>query len=440
MKQLTHIIKFSKMKKLLILLLFPVQLLYGQPGISLDSCYVWARENYPNLRNSELWSEISNLKKENYKTSYLPSVTLNGKISYQSDVVEIPVNVPGITIPTVTKDRYNAYAELQQTIWDGGISEANQTLEDAILKSNLSQLEVEVYKLNEQVALSFFTSLVVDQQVTVLQAQIKTIEERLKVVESGIRNGYIEPSAALVLKAEILNLKQQIIQINSAKTASIEMLSILTGVKINDNSTFIYATPNVGSHPDILRPELNLYASKINQFDTQKNLLDKTRNPKLFGFGQVGYGKPGLNMLLDEFKGYYLFGIGVSWNALDWKNTLRKKQIVQAQQNMVLTQQETFLLNLQMLLSNQKVHISKLEQMLENDNQMVSLRSDITKAAASKLENETITASDYIQEVQAETISKLNFELHKIQLNEAREKYILIQGKEISNKLAGSNQ
>jgi hypothetical protein len=107
---------------------------------------------------------------------------------------------------------------------------------------------------------------------------------------------------------------------------------------------------------------------------------------------------------------------------------------------MILTQQETFLLNLQLLLSNQKVHISKLEKMIENDNQMVSLRSDITKAAASKLENETITASDYIQEVQAETISKLNYELHKIQLNEAREKYILIKGKEISENLTESIQ
>ena len=67
--------------------------------------------------------------------------------------------------------------------------------------------------------------------------------------------------------------------------------------------------------------------------------------------------------------------------------------------------------------------------MLDNDNKLVELRTEISKAAASKLENETITASDYIQEIQAETISKLNYELHKIQLNEAIEKYNLIKGK-----------
>jgi len=60
---------------------------------------------------------------------------------------------------------------------------------------------------------------------------------------------------------------------------------------------------------------------------------------------------------------------------------------------------------------------------------MVALRTDITKSAASKLENETITASDYVRELQAETISKLNKELHKIQLSQAQEKYDLIKGK-----------
>jgi hypothetical protein len=115
---------------------------FGQTEVPLDSCYVWARENYPNLKQSELWQEISALKQENLATSYLPKVTLTGKISYQSEVTELPISIAGITIPTVSKDRYNAYAELQQTIWDGGISKSNRTLELAILNSNLSQLEV----------------------------------------------------------------------------------------------------------------------------------------------------------------------------------------------------------------------------------------------------------------------------------------------------------
>ncbi len=417
------------MKKLLLLFLFPIQLAAAQQEVMLDSCYLWARENYPNLKQSELWQEITALKQKNHQSNYLPQVTLNGQVSYQSEVTELPISIAGVTIPTVSKDRYNAYAELQQTIWDGGITQTNQTLEDAILKSNLSQLEVELYKLNEQVAQAFFTALIVEQQKTVIQAQIKTVNERLKMVESGIKNGVMEKSAALVLQAEILNLEQNQVELDAAKNASLQMLSILTGEKFPENSNFSYKPTSPNVNEKMLRPELELLANQRNQLGRQQDLLSKTRNPKIFGFGKVGYGKPGLNVLLDEFKGYYLFGVGVSWNAFDRKSTSRQKQVIQLQQEMLRSQEGTFVQNIELLLVQQKAQISKLETMLENDKKMVTLRTDITSAAASKLENETITTSDYIQELQAETVAKQNLELHKIQLNEAQEKYNLIKGK-----------
>jgi outer membrane protein TolC len=401
----------------------------AQTEVQLDSCYQWARENYPNLKQSELWQEISTLKKENLETAYLPKISLNGQITYQSEVITINLPNAGISVPTVTKDRYNAYAELQQAIWDGGISSANKILEEAILKSNLSQLEVEIYKLNEQVAQAFFTALIVNKQKAVLQAQVKTLNERLKMVESGIANGVLEQSAALVLQAEILNLEQNTLQLDAAKSASVQMLSILCGKTLNEDSNFSYNNLNPNFNSNFLRPELQLFANQRSQLGTQQGLLNKTRNPKLFGFGQFGYGKPGLNMLLNEFKGYYLVGVGVSWNAFDWKNTLRQKQVLQLQQKMVESQEQTFVQNIEILLVQQKEQISKLEKMIDNDLKMVALRTDITKSSASKLENETITTSDYIQELQAETVSKLNAELHKIQLNEAQEKYKLIKGK-----------
>lgn len=416
------------MRKILILLLFPFQLAVAQNNIQLDSCYVWARQNYPNLKQSELWKEINSLSIQNHETNYLPKVTLNGQVSYQSAVTEVPISVPGISIPTMAKEKYNTYAQLQQTIWDGGLTKANKSLEAAILNSNLSQLEIELYKLNEQVAQAFFTALVVNQQKEVILAQIKTINEQLDRVESGIRNGVTEPSAAMVLKAERINLDQNIVELDAAKNASHQMLELLTGKLFPENGRFTYQT-NFSFNSKLLRPELELLGVQREQLAVQSNLLSKTRNPKLYGFGQLGYGKPGLNMFLDKFKGYYLFGVGVSWNAFDWKQTSRQQEVLQKKQEMLQSQEATFIQNINLLLIQQKEQIGKLEQLISNDEKLVELRSGITKAAASKLKNETITTSDYVQELQAETIAKLQQELHKIQLNEAREKYTLIKGK-----------
>ncbi|NOR74078.1 MAG: hypothetical protein GQ525_02850, partial [Draconibacterium sp.] len=149
------------MKKLLLILFLPIQLVFGQNETSLDSCYNWARNNYPNLQKSGSWNIITSLNQENLKTTYYPKVTLNGQVSYQSDVIEIEFPIPGAENPTVPKDQYKLYADLRQTIWDGGISGANSQLEEALLKSNLSELEVELYRLNEQVSQTFFTALVI---------------------------------------------------------------------------------------------------------------------------------------------------------------------------------------------------------------------------------------------------------------------------------------
>lgn len=415
-------------KRILLLLVLPFQLAFAQSEVALDSCYVWARNNYPNLKQSELWIEITHLKQENLGTQYLPQLSLNGQASYQSDVTEVPTLLPGVSIPTLSKDQYKAYAELHQNIWDGGMSKANSAVEEAILKTNLSQLEVELFQLNEQVAQAFFTVLVVEQQKKVIQAQIKTIDEQVKKVESAIKNGAMEASSALILQAEILSLKQNLIALDAGRNGAHRMLEILIGIELPESVTFQHKNLPASNSSDLLRPELVLFQNQRSQLDSQAEVLSNARNPRIFGFGQLGYGRPGLNMLLDEFEAYYLLGVGLSWNAFDWKNTTRKKQIIQMQKEMIQNQELTFLQNIELLLVQQKEQITKMEKMLESDNQMVALRSDITKSAVSKLENEAITTSDYIQELQAETIAKLNYELHKIQLNEAHEKYRLISG------------
>lgn len=417
------------MRKLFILLLLPAQLVLAQNEVSLDSCYQRARENYPNLKQKGLWEEISSLKIDNNKTNYLPQVTLNGQATYQSDVTSIGISVPNFSIPTVSKDQYKMYAELKQSIWDGGITEANAKLEDAILKSNLSQVEVELYKLNEQVSQAFFAAIVTEKQKEVITEQKKVLEERLKMIQSAIRNQVMEKSSALELEAEILNLDQSELQLEAAKKTAIQMLSILTGKTIEENSSLEYVQMHLNPQNELSRPELELFASQKIQLEKQSDLLTRVRNPKIFGFGQAGYGRPGLNMLNDNFDTYYLVGLGVSWNAFDWKKTNRQKQILYLQSEMISHQEETFQQNINLLLAQQNEQIGKLEELMETDSKMINLRSEIAQTSASKLENETITTSDYVQYVQAETLAKLNFELHKIQLDEAKEKYELIMGK-----------
>ncbi len=418
------------MKRLLLALIFmfPLRMLYSQEVINLDSCYILARENYPNLKQSGIYREITTLQKENIGVNYLPKVVLNGQVTYQSDVTGIDISLPNVSIPQAPKDQYKAYAEIRQQIWDGGVSAASAAVEDILLQNNLNELEVELYRLNEQVAQAFFTVIIANKQLEVLNAQQRMLEARLQSVESAVKHGTAEKSSISVVKAEILNLEQNKLQMESVKSASIEVLSIYTGKPVSKDSKFMFDEPQVRSETSIQRPEMQLFDSRITQFEKQMQVLDKSRNPKFFGFGQTGYGRPGLNMLNDEFDAYYLVGAGISWTPFDWKESTRQKKVLQLQQEKIKAQEATFVQNLDLLLARQQEEINKLEKMLDTDRELVSLRSEVTKAAASKLENETITDSEYIREVQSETIAKLKYELHKIQLDEAKEKCNIIKG------------
>lgn len=413
----------------ILFLMLSFQLSYSRQVIFLDSLYVSARNTYPKLKQAGIYNEITRLKVSDHAAGKLPQMTLNSQVSYQSDVTGIKPDIPGISIPTASKDQYKVYADILQPIWDGGISNAAVKLEEALLNTSLNQLEVELHQMNEQVAQLFFAVLASGKQEEALNAQQEILLERLKAIESGIKQGIAEKTAALLIQGEILNLAQGILQAQNVKNSSIQVLSLLTGQTIDGNATFTYNSQPAKAEEKFSRPETQFFNSRLMQLENQKELVQKSRNPKLMAFGQAGIGRPGLNMLSNDFEPYFLTGIKLTWNPLDWKQTARQKQVISFQQEVVQTEEETFNRNLKVLLLKQKEEIKRLEKVLETDKQMVALRKEITAATASKLENNTITTADYIREVQAETIAILNLELHSIQLDEAHEKYKLIKGK-----------
>jgi outer membrane protein TolC len=168
-----------------------------------------------------------------------------------------------------------------------------------------------------------------------------------------------------------------------------------------------------------MRPELDLFGKQSELLDASAELLKKQRNPKLFGFGQAGYGKPGLNMLNSEFDTYYMVGVGFNWNVFDWKNTARQMQILKFQQDIVQSRQESFVRNIDLATDQQNRQIDQLAELLKTDEDLIAVRERITKTSASKLDNGAITMADYIQDLNAETTARLTLETHKIQMKEA---------------------
>lgn len=416
-------------KQLVLWLLLPAQLVLAQGPVHLSDCQQWAREEHPLLKQKELYRQMSELKLENNKTNYLPNLDLNAQATYQSAVTYVDVPIPNVDIPSVSKDQYKMYVDVKQNIWDGGLTKANEILEKAQDAANEQGVEVELYKEREQVNSLFFTSFFIQQNLNILTKKKETLEGRKKQMQSGVNNGVILPSDLDLILAELVKVDQQKTELQSNRETVLSALAILTGKQAADLQNLVIDYNDVSLDGQLNRPELNLFQKQAEMLTASSNLLQKKRNPKLFGFGQAGYGRPALNMLSDNFDTYYLVGVGLKWNIFDWKNTKRDKEVLQLKQQMVETQQKQFERNINIALDGEQYKIAHLESILKSDQELIDLQQRIAKSAASKLDNGTITTSDYIVDVNAEAAARITLETHKIQLEQAKINYQNIQGK-----------
>ncbi|MEN8123026.1 MAG: TolC family protein [Bacteroidota bacterium] len=398
-------------------------------SLKLANCRQQTIKKYPLNKDFDHNIEVNNLKIQNIKTIYLPVLNLTGQVYHVADVPHYVTDNPMIQIPQIGKDQYKIMLEARQVIYDGGLIKRQKAVEESSLQVNNQSIETKLFTLNEQVNEIYFLILIFQEQQNLLKLTQQTLNEQLKVVSSGVKNGVLLPGDADVLKAEILKLEQSIIELDAGKKNGLEILSLIMDTTLTKE---VYLkipslqTPN--EEQSINRPEHILMQYQQNNLDNVSKLNGVKRFPYFGAFGTFGYGYPGMNMLEDEAAVIYTFGLNLSWNIWDWNKNKREKQIFSVQQDMINTQREVFDKNLNIALSKEKNDIDKLSELLINDEKIIVLQERISRTKASQLKNGVITSTDYIREFNAETMSKIKRTLHELQRLKAIVKYNTLKG------------
>ncbi len=383
--------------------------------LSLEDCYTLARQNYPLIKQKDLIQKTKEYAVENILKGYLPQFVINGQATYQSDVTEIPIKLPNTTIPTINKDQYKIYAEVNQTVFDGGVKRLQKQAVEADAAVDQQQLEVDLYKLNERVNQLFFGILLANEQTTQTEILKKDIQLGLDKVKAAIANGTALKSSADALQAELLKTGQRGFELKSAGKAYRDMLSLFIN-KTLDETIVLEKPAKPATSTSINRPEINLYDTEKKSLDVQTSLVRAKNLPTAGLFVQGGYGRPGLNMLQNNFDPYYIGGIRLNWSLSGLYTAKKEKAILNIKSKSIDLQKEVFLFNTNVTLNKQNAEISKLEELIRSDNEIIQLRSRIKNTALAQLEYGVINSSDYLREVNAEDQSKQSQLLHEIQL------------------------
>lgn len=397
--------------------------------LTLDTCYNMAIVNNPLARQANLYSEAFELQESVIKTNYLPQVSVGAQAGLQTDVTSLPISIPNVNIPSLDKDSYKINLDINQLLWDGGLTKKQKELEKAGLLSNLQSVEAEIYRLKERVNQAFFNILLIRENEKLLKLSMSEIQSRLTRVRAGVTNGTVLQSNADVLDAEIIRIEQSLTELAHSRAAAIFRLSELTGQSLNPDIELLQPVYDSMPVPNTrLRPEFKFLELQQDKLSAQQAITGIKVIPRISAFGTLGYGKPGLNMLSNQFDSYAMAGVRFSWTFWDWNLHKKESKIIGIQKEVVETQKENFERNQRILLNNLKEEILKNENLIAADHRIVKLRESVAKSAGAQLDQGIITSSEFLTEQNAHTQSRINMSLHSIQLQYARLNYITAIG------------
>lgn len=402
------------MEKLKYIFLFFIGLINAQEIITLEQCYQWSRENYPLIKKQELIKKAEQYTTENALKGWLPQVNITAQATYQNDVTQFPVKLPNVNVEPLSKDQYKVFADVSQTIYDGGNIRNQKNLAKIQSEVQNIQTEVELDKLKERINQIYFGILLTDRQLLQLKLTKSDINEGIKKAEAQLKNGVIFRSNLDVLKAELVKLEQREIELQAIKQNFVQMLSYFIKKNIDEN-TQLETPEKILLTKNNNRSELKLFDAQKQLLETQRKIINTKNTPKLGAFFQGGYGKPGFNMLKNEFDIFYIGGIRLNIPISGFYTQKNDLALLENQSQEIEIQRENFLFNQNFIEIQQRNDLEKIQNLIDKDNELIELRKNIKTASLAQLENGVINTNDYLREVTAEEQAILTKITHEIQ-------------------------
>ncbi len=395
-------------------------------AISLEECYTLARNNYPLVRQYELTEAMSRYSFENAAMGYVPQISVGAQATLQSDVTEFPeafnnlLALAGVDMKGLSHDQYKVQLDISQTIWDGGYSKAQREAVKAQAEVSRLTLDKDIDALKTRINQMYFGILVMEENIRTSLYMDTLMTANLEIVESAVRNGTALASDTDNIRVELLSLRQQRRQLESAVRTYKDMLAIMIGRRIEDGEVF--DKPEVVLVDTSLnkRTELLLFDARIREIELQKKMLDVAVMPKFAFFAQGWYGKPGLNifddMVYDRMSWNGIAGITFKWNISGFytrKNDLRS---IDLSQRSVELQRDAFKWNSDLQQTQIQNEIDRMYEMKASDDEIVRLRESVRKVSESKYRNGIITVNDLLRDIMNENKAKVERSRHELEL------------------------
>jgi outer membrane protein TolC len=406
--------------------------------LEIGGLYQAAIDADPRLRALQLQTDQTGLRLRNIEAERLPSINAEGQAQYQSDVPTAPVLVPGgPPLFSPSKDTYDAYVRIDQRLLDP-TTRPRVAAERAQLAEAQARIRTTLFGLRQEVNEAFFATALMQERTGALAATIADLEGRLREMNLRVREGAALSADAAAIEATLLQRRQDEAELGATRRAAVARLSRLTGRSIADID--ILALPQLteavtrarATVDDArARPEYEQFTRTRERLARQQEVAAAQDLPRLSAFARVGFGRPGLNFISDQFEPYGLAGVHVQWKAWTWGTTNREREALALQQQIVAADEAAFTNSLGRSTEADLAAIDRLTVALTLDERIIALREEIERSMQARFQERVVTAADYLERSTELLQARFARAGHLVELAQASAKFLTTLGLEV---------
>lgn len=390
---------------------------------TLEECQKAAEKNYPLIKQYGLIAQTTELTVSNIQKEWLPKIAVSAQATYQSNVVAWPERIQsiyqqmGLAMKGLKKDQYKMAIDLQQTLYDGGTIASKQAIARQEAKVQEAENQTKLYQVHHRVNEMYFALLLLNEQIK-LNNNVKSLllasENKLAAM---VKSGTAATSDLDNIKAERLSAEQQYTSLKAEQQMLQHILTTFCGIKVeNVQKPTPVSTDTLTNN----RPELQLFNSKLKLSETQEKALNTRLHPTLALFAQGYYGYPSMNMFNDMIDHKWrlngIVGVKLSWNVGALYTRKNDKARLRLQRELIENERKVFLFNNSMEQIRQNSNINRFKTMMQTDKEIIALRTNVRKAAESKLLHGIIDVNSLLREINNENAAKVQWAIHEIDM------------------------
>ena len=390
---------------------------------TLEECQQAAEKNYPVIKRYDLIGRTTELTVSNLQKEWLPRITAPAQATYQNAVAAWPESIKsvyqrmGLDMKGLKKDQYKVGIDVQQMLYDGGVISSQKRIARQEGKLQEAQNDVNQYQLRQRVNEMYFSLLLLNEQIRLnddVKALLLSSEKKLAAMVKG---GTAATSDYENVMAERLGAEQQNSSLKAQQQMLQRLLSVFCGMEVNHLQK---PKPVEVSTTTNNRPELSMFDSQIKLVEAKEKALNARLMPKLGLFAQGYYGYPGYNIFEDMMDRKWtlngIVGIKMSWDLSAFYTHKNDRERLNMERKMAENAREVFLFNSRLDEIQHTEDVDRYQKMVQADEEIITLRTNVRKAAESKLAHGIIDVNSLLREINNENAAKAQQAIHEIDM------------------------